>query len=188
MLRNLGAFDKEPGKWWGREMVAEQDFELALSDSLVIRGRIDRLDLLPDGRALVVDYKYSSSSRMREIISGNEEGNKVQAGLYLLAARRAFGYDPAGVLFCTLRQEVTWDGWHAPVEGLEKVGEVCAPEVLAELMEGAVARSQDAARQIYEGRVEPAPAEASLCRNCDFRDICRVDEQERVVLAGGGGA
>jgi len=57
----------------------------------------------------------------------------VQAGMYLLAAERVFGLEPAGMLFCGLRNPVTWDGWHSGIAGLERVGESRTRDALREL-------------------------------------------------------
>ena len=48
-------------------------------------GRIDRLDIAPDGSAYVIDYKYSAAQRVKDKLK-NE--NLLQAPLYLMAAER----------------------------------------------------------------------------------------------------
>lgn len=164
--------------------LSEQDFEFALDNGLRVRGRIDRLNLYPGDLALVVDFKYSGPDRLRGYIRQTEEGRLVQAGLYMLAAREYFHLRPAGMLYCTVRKDTNWDGWHLPMDGLERTGEGRTPEALEELMTLAVTRSLGVLREVHEGRVEPAPAEPAICEHCDFIDICRVEETVAVLAAG----
>jgi RecB family exonuclease len=70
----------------------EQMFEFRLDDSIRIAGRIDRLDVDADGRAYIIDYKYSGAQRMRKMMGGD----RLQAPLYWLAAERVLGVKPAG--------------------------------------------------------------------------------------------
>src|SRR5439155_3440131 len=66
MLDDLRRFCDEQKLPADGEILTEQPFEMALEDSLLIRGRIDRIDKLPDGRALIVVYKYSAAGRVAE--------------------------------------------------------------------------------------------------------------------------
>src|SRR5262249_3570182 len=66
----------------------EKKFELPITDRIQINGRIDRIDRGPDGRAYVIDYKYSRAANVKERLT-NE--NLLQAPLYLLAAEEKFG-------------------------------------------------------------------------------------------------
>jgi hypothetical protein len=185
MLRSLRLFLQQPLLERPRETLTEQEFELALTPDLTIRGRIDRIDLYRGRQAMVIDYKYAASYRMREYLAANEEEQSVQAGLYLLAARQVFKLNPVGMLYCTLRRDVKWGGWHLHWPGGGGVGESCTPEVLAELAERAAAASIEVARAIRHGRIEPAPANLSICARCDFADICRVETHALVSVAGG---
>lgn len=187
LLASLRRFP--PGeRRFGDEQTLETPFAWKLSGDLELRGRIDRLDLLAGGGALVVDYKYSSAQRLRELLAAHETGRKVQGGLYLAAVRRALGREPAGVLFCTLRGEPKWDGWHLSIPGLETKGESCAADVLEERMQAAEQAAVGVIEQIFSGRVEPDPADEEICRLCDYADICRIGEQEAVRRRAGGGA
>ena len=91
---------------------------------MTITGRIDRLDVGPANQALVIDYKYSAGNKIRERVEDTGEGHLVQGGLYLAAAARAFGLDPVAMLFCGLKKDVTWDGWHVNIPGLGSLGAV----------------------------------------------------------------
>ena len=100
----------------------EQDVRFVLHPGLSIRGRIDRVDLGPGKQALVIDYKYSAGDRIREKVEESEEGQRVQAGLYLLAAEKALKLEPVGMLYCGLRKKISWSGWHLNRPGLANGG------------------------------------------------------------------
>jgi hypothetical protein len=159
----------------------EEKFELTLSSDLKLRGRIDRIDI---PTALVIDYKYSAANRIKERFEDTESGDSVQAGLYLLAAERVFRIKPAGVLFCGLRQEVTWAGWHTSVPGLEKIGTRITPDGLTELRDAAVEAAIRVQQEIAAGRIAPEPKSLRKCEWCDFRDICRIESAAAARKAG----
>jgi ATP-dependent helicase/DNAse subunit B len=185
MLRSIQRFQREAQLSRAREILTEKEFEMGLPGGLTVRGRIDRLDVFQGGRALVVDYKYAASYRMRDYLSANEDEQSVQAGLYLLAARQVFNYEPLGLLYCTLRRDVKWNGWHVVWPGIEAIGTTCDPEYLRELVDKAAATSRAVAQSIAQGRIEPAPSDASICRRCEYSDICRVEIAAMVTVAGG---
>ncbi len=168
LLRHFEAFRADTN-WpltWPRQ--TEQEFELALTPELSLRGRIDRLDRGPDNQAIVIDYKYSAAAKIRERI----EGDPVQGGLYLLAAERCFHLQPVGMFYCGLRKSVTWDGWHANIPGL-KLGE--SRSSLHELIETAKQKTMEVFESIVAGNIEVRPTDRDKCRYCDFNSICRVE-------------
>jgi ATP-dependent helicase/DNAse subunit B len=185
LLANLRRFPREE-LCFGVEQTLEMPFEWPFHEGLTLCGRIDRLDVLAGGRALVIDYKYSSAGRLRELVAAHEAGEKVQGGLYLAAVWEALGYKPAGVLFCTLRGGMKWNGWHVPIAGLETKGESCAPDVLEARILLAEETGRRAIGEIFSGRVEPAPADEEICGFCDFADVCRVGEQRAAERRAGG--
>ena len=164
----------------------EQSFQFPLTPAVTIRGRIDRLEIGPRNQALVIDYKYSPGNKIRDRVDESEAGNLVQGGLYLLAAERALGLDPVGMLYCGLKKDVSWGGWHVSVPGLQRVGESRTPEALRELMDDASRRAVAAHEAITSGRVSAQPADTTKCRWCDYRDACRIEtiSQETAVGAG----
>ncbi|MGH9722940.1 MAG: PD-(D/E)XK nuclease family protein, partial [Bryobacteraceae bacterium] len=48
------------------EVRTEQKFRFTLEGGATVRGRIDRIDLWEDGRALILDYKYSAAQRVMD--------------------------------------------------------------------------------------------------------------------------
>ena len=87
------------------------------------------------------------------------------------------------LLYAGLRQEVKWDGWRLPLDGLHRTGQAVAPDALREMIEQARERTLEAAVAIHQGRIAPDPADPRLCDYCDFGDICRVESAARVAVA-----
>ena len=158
------------------EVLTEYSFEMAVDDSLLVRGRIDRIDKLPDGRALIVDYKYSAAAN---VAAKMDKATLLQPGLYALAAERALGLKPAGVFYFGLKDKVKVVGWSDPpgVFGIK------TEPLTREWIDGVVQIARTAADQIREGRIAPMPASLELCRLCDFRDVCRYDRAARTLTA-----
>ena len=147
----------------------EEAFELTLEGGLNVRGKIDRLDVTADRKALIIDYKYAKRHNLLKLVREHKEARRVQAGLYLRAVREYFEYEPAGMEFCTVRRGVDRKGWHKPEE-------------LAELVELSTSQTLNAARQIREGRIEADPADTDKCEYCDFSDICRVETAAPIAV------
>lgn len=157
-------------------VMTEQKFEIAVDDALQVRGRIDRVDTLPDGRALIVDYKYSAKAT----VSGKmDKATLLQAGLYALAAERGFSLVPAAVFYYGLKRDLKVVGWSDPPGAFGMKTE----PLTREWIDGIARIARTAADQIREGRIAAAPASLDLCRLCDFRDVCRYDGAARALTA-----
>ena len=169
MIESLRLFQDGEQPPPAHRIVTEEIFELDLGDGLKIRGVIDRLDISDDGKVLVIDYKYTRSYKLPELVRDSKLARRVQAGLYLRAARQYFGYQPTGMLFCAVRRGVDWRGWRKAKE-------------LVDLVELASTQTLRTARRIREGRIEPDPADVQKCEYCDFRDVCRVETGARAVI------
>ncbi len=111
---------------------------------------------------------------LKDRVRGGEEALRfVQSGLYMLAVEEIFGFKPAGMLYCKLKKETSWQGWHA-IESLRRLHCQERDEAgLREIQENARAASLNAIRKIREGETGPQPADRDVCRHCDFADICR---------------
>jgi RecB family exonuclease len=170
-LRHFLADTKWPP---GFDKRTEQEFQFPLADSVEIKGRIDRLDVAPDGRSFVIDYKYSRAQNTKNRLEG---GNYLQPQLYLLAAERVFDLRAAGMFYCGLRGGVQWAGWS---EDAEVPGKPFPPDWLLQATETALR----AAAEIRAGRVEPLPADPEQCPRCDFRDVCRFQAAAAAAVEG----
>ena len=167
--------------WFTR---VEEKFSYSLNPLVSITGRIDRLDVGPAGQALVIDYKYSAGNKIRERVEDTGEGHLVQGGLYLAAAARTFGLEPAGMLFCGLKKDVTWDGWHVSIPGLESLGTLSTREFIRTLIDDAERAAVRVHEAITSGDIAVHPADPRKCRWCDYADICRVESAALLQVAG----
>jgi ATP-dependent helicase/DNAse subunit B len=186
LRRYFEAFIQSPAldlKGWS--VRTELSFESVLRPGFLIRGRIDRLEQSAKGEALVIDYKYSAASRIKDRVEESGTGDKVQAGLYLAAAEKAFHLKPAGMLFCGLKKEITWAGWHTNIPGLQQIGTAVTPQFLQDIAKSALDAAEVAHQAIVSGRVSPAPSDPDTCRWCDYRDVCRVESIAVQSKAGG---
>ena len=130
-----------------KPLLLEQPFSLRV-DGLRLTGRIDRVDRHPDGSYEVIDYKTGSAKRAAEL------QRDLQLGVYALAAREVFRFDPLSLSYYYLEtsQRVTVD---KPQERLEE--------------------DRQAIMKVAEGiRAElfVAKPDRMKCGGCDFRQLC----------------
>jgi DNA helicase-2/ATP-dependent DNA helicase PcrA len=119
----------------------------------VLRGRVDRVDRLPDGAYELIDYKTGrpkSPSQLKE---------DVQLALYAVGAREAWQLESAAQSYYYVL-----DDEKVPVEQGEAVREWIRETVL-EVGEGILAQG-----------FEPTPSFA-VCSACDFRIVCPAAER-----------
>jgi ATP-dependent helicase/DNAse subunit B len=184
LLRHFRAFTRDRKlqlTGWTSRM--EEPFEFTLPGGPVLRGKIDRLEVDPRKRALVIDYKYSNSNNLTKRMKATEAGDAVQAGIYLLAAEQGLGLRPAGMLFCFAKKGVQWGGWHSGIAGLEEIAEA-RPEAFAELARNAEETARRVFDEVSRGRISVAPKDTAKCAWCDCSDICRVESIAKVKESG----
>jgi len=172
MLDHLRAF-VENDEWPRAEFRSrlEEKFEMPVGD-WVLAGKIDRLDEAADGRAYVIDYKYSRAENTRKRL---KDENLLQAPLYLMAARRCFHVEPAGMFYIGLKGGIEYAGWSEPPL---MDSDPLPPDWIAETERRAIA----IVGEIRSGRVEVLPANRDHCRFCDAQDICRIEVGQAVRL------
>jgi ATP-dependent helicase/DNAse subunit B len=164
----------------GQKLEAEVRYAIDDNEELFINGRIDRYDVFGDNFGLVVDYKYSSDSRVGEIKKEHDLGTRLQAQLYLLGLERNFGVRPAGMLFWGLRRKTTLTGWvlQEMFPGDQRLTDdigLSAPELRRKL-DTALDVAVETIAKIRGGSIEVKPRDREFCRRfCDFRDVCRVE-------------
>jgi RecB family exonuclease len=166
MLEDLRAF-AEDGRWprAAFQSQTEVKFEFAL-EGAAVHGKIDRLDVAPDGRAYVIDYKYSAAPRTKQ---RRTDPNLLQAPLYVMAAERAFGTRPAGMFYIGLKGGPLYVGWSDV-----PIADIAADPIPEQWLEEAQRRTLRVVEEIRAGRVEAAPSNLENCRLCEYCDVCRV--------------
>ncbi len=142
------------------------------SETLRVRGRIDRIDRCGD-RVLVVDYKTSTTAIPKQAM---QEGRHFQMLVYLLAAQRLLDQDPAPD---APRQVVGGLFWHigkrqAQTSGMVTPDDPAVADSLAHL-----------AQHLQRGRsgnfaVQPARLSEGRCsKGCVYSQLCRVSVTHR---------
>jgi ATP-dependent helicase/DNAse subunit B len=150
--------------------------ELASPDGerkVFIRGRIDRIDITPDGSFLIYDYKSGSQHPKAKDI---EAGTALQLPLYLLAFGQITGSHGIGGGYYTIRREV--DRSIVLADSAAKDLMVSRPRVSADFA-GVITHSRECTFTYIDGIRNgsfPLPREEK-CPNpyCEFRRICRFD-------------
>jgi DNA helicase-2/ATP-dependent DNA helicase PcrA len=118
-----------------------------------LRGRVDRVDELPDGRFELIDYKTGDPRPQRELETD------IQLAIYRLAAREAWRLDSTSM----------GSYWYVLAD--EKVAVGGSPDDL-ERVEGTVL---EVGEGIMGQDFEPRPS-PEICSWCDFRLICPASE------------
>ncbi len=193
--------DRDPGAFEPRLLEArfgeDEDAERpALEiDGWRLHGAIDRVDLAPDGRALVHDYKVASKAPAAKKL---EEEAKLQLQLYLMAAGELWETVPVGALYHPLRATTSRRPRGLLLEGedgLPALGmastDVLPADQFASLLEQARGRASTIVARMRSGdiRRDPGPRaglkDHDVCpAYCDFAPICRrdrapVDDEDR---------
>jgi ATP-dependent helicase/DNAse subunit B len=147
---------------------------LDLGGGMMLRGRIDRIDVTPGGDAVVYDYKGARvTPGARWIADG-----KIQLALYMRAAERLLGvrvvggmYQPLGGIDLRAR---------GALDTVAGVGMECVRTDLLDtseidtLIEDAVTLAREAAAQAVAGAIEARPLTCAYTGGCSHPAICRA--------------
>jgi len=130
-----------------KPLLLEQPFSLRV-DGLRLTGRIDRVDRHPDGAYEVIDYKTGSAKRAADL------QRDLQLGVYALAAREVFRFDPLTLSYYYLEtsERITVD---KPQERLEE-----DRQTIVKVAEG------------IRAELFVAKPDRMKCGGCDFRLLC----------------
>jgi ATP-dependent helicase/DNAse subunit B len=157
-------------------------FPAAQIGDFQLHGRIDRIDVSSDGKALVRDYKLSST-----VTAGAKliKDGKLQMPLYMEAVR-GFGLDPIGGVYHPLngtkedRPRGLLDkgekGALIPGETSAHVGtDFFEEERFAEVLADAATEAGRIVDGIRAGRIARNPREGKCPRWCTLASICRME-------------
>jgi ATP-dependent helicase/DNAse subunit B len=158
--------------------------ELASPDGtqrLRIRGRIDRIDLTPEGQFLIYDYK---SGRDHPKAKDIEAGTALQLPLYLLAYEQITGSHGIGGGYYKIRRDVERNIVLADTSAKDLLVSRFRPSAD---FPGTLRHSRECAFAyidgIRNGRFPLPPEEKCPNEYCDFKRICRFDPY-RVLESG----
>jgi DNA helicase-2/ATP-dependent DNA helicase PcrA len=132
----------------------ERQFTFKLGPHL-LRGRVDRVDLLPGGSYELIDYKTGRPKTSAQL------SDDVQLSLYAVGAREAWSLESSQQAYYYLLDD-------------EKVVVPC--DDLAERAEWIRAVAMEVAEGIRSQGFEPTPSFAA-CSICDYRLVCPAAER-----------
>jgi RecB family exonuclease len=136
-----------------------------------LRGRIDRVDMTPDGLFIVTDYKTGSSVPGQKEV---EKGVALQLPLYILAYQRLTGCPPAGGMYLGLKGEVKAGASVLTREGMLYAGLAARKgRDLDAFLEQTLQISGDHVMNIRSGRFPLPLGRGCPNRFCDARTACR---------------
>jgi ATP-dependent helicase/DNAse subunit B len=130
--------------------------------------------------ALVIDYKHSAAERIKKLVAGHEKGTHLQGLLYLQGLAVEKGLKPAGMMFCSLKNETTAGGWVLrgvfPDALVAEGVEMLEAEQWERLLADGVAAAAQAGRRIREGVIAVEPEDRDVCKKfCAYSSVCRVE-------------
>lgn len=134
----------------------EVPFELPLAEDLLIRGRIDRIDVLADASHVVrvLDYKTQDANMLRSKLK--QAGEDVQLPFY------AHVFEATEAAFISIEKD--------------KVLTVEPPQDVAQLAQANIERLKQVFAQMRSGVALPANGIDTVCVHCEMRGLCRKAE------------
>ncbi len=167
---------------WPRGNVVEVEKELTfeIGEGIVVNARIDRMETLEDGSAVIVDYKYSTAASTKSKV---DDPTRLQGPLYVFAIRKQ--QEVAAMVYRSLRRA-------SPKGKTEVFGWGSVPGLEVELnglehdwvMQG-VAEALRAVAECRTGRMHPRPQEEQGCLICRFQEACRQEEETETAITAG---
>lgn len=150
---------------------------VALTGELALRGRVDRVDLSPDGtRAIVYDYKGATATARAKW----DADGRLQLPLYLLALPELLGVAVDGGLYQPLSGQdprprgMIRDGADPGLDGV--AADRADDGEFALALATAKATALDAIAELRAGRLSPRPATCGWRDGgCSYPSICRCE-------------
>jgi RecB family exonuclease len=146
-----------------------------LGGGVQLRGRVDRVDVGPNGDAVVYDYKGRSVSGAGKWLAEQE----LQVALYMRAVEQLLGLRVVGGFYQPL------SGSDLRARGVLELGDESVldcvgddarePEAVRVLLDQAMALARDAAAQAARGALEPRPRTCAFKGGCQYPAICRCE-------------
>ena len=179
-LLELGFGEFEEGEHEDGESEATASREPLALGEISLRGRIDRIDLAPDGHGAVVrDYK--TGKQVSPAAKFTDVGT-LQIQLYMLVAVRVLGLDPIAGLYQPLgavkdrrpRGIALCDDDR--LDGLEIVrNDRCERDEVEAVLAEAEHSAIRAAGQMREGLIDRRPIGGQCPKYCTYQSICRLE-------------
>ena len=163
------AFEIDFGK---KKPDENQHGHLELDGKILIRGAIDRLDVMPDGkRALVVDYKLGERQLRKEM----DKGLGLQLPIYLLAAKRVFGLEPVGAELRFLQKDDEQGIYLESIRGdlgFSNRKRMETKDNFDKILQKAESDIVKIVSEIQEGNIS---IRSKSCKYCAYNPVCRYE-------------
>lgn len=166
-------------------VATEQEIEWQFG-GLNWRMRLDRMDRLPDGSVMLVDYKSGRSALSNWF---DERLTEPQLPLYALAVQKQSQESVSAIVYAQLRAgELQWKGVannKELVPGVIELSEVRG----SELDEWPLQLTRweellaDTVNAIRKGDAMVNPVSPSECAYCELRAVCRIDQPGEGISA-----
>jgi ATP-dependent helicase/DNAse subunit B len=147
-----------------------------LGGGVLMRGRVDRVDVSPSGEAVVIDYKSSFAPKGADWLSDGH----LQMGLYMRAVEGLLKLPVAAGVYqplsgATLRPRgVVSRAAECEVDATRT--DLREPDEIAETLDGVLAAALRAAGEARGGRLEPRPGTCGFRGSgCAYPTICRCE-------------
>jgi ATP-dependent helicase/DNAse subunit B len=164
------------------------DLDLGEGSHLLLAGRVDRIDIDPDGRFLVIDYKTGMLPKLSDV----REGKSLQVQLYIQAVQKMLN-DSHGVggIFYLVKNEaeleystIVVDEVNAPslkdVIGRKRILDQPIEELVMQTNLMVAGMLSDMRRGIFH----PALTEKDCKAYCDYKQVCRFDALRIMDMEG----
>ncbi len=162
--------------------------------SVSLRGKIDRIDVTPDGGLVAYDYKTGSTPGTRDSL----DGHAFQLPAYLLMAEQALDGEPVGASYYQVNPDSSISYWAGtigaetdasyyrhetddPLRRYRTLEHESRDEFHEFLREDVSDRIEQIATAVQEGTFVPTVLgpDAANCEYCEYRDACDVRHHRR---------
>ena len=170
-------------QWLQFEIDGRGEFEVKWTEerrtlaigTLSLTGQLDRVDALPDGRTIIIDYKTGGPSSVKAWLGARPD--EPQLPLYLVASE----LDARGIAFARLRAgerrfvSLTEDGTMLPNSRVDDWRrDHSSWSALVDAWRSELTRLAD---DFAAGVATVAPKRMDTCRYCDVAMLCRYSER-----------
>jgi ATP-dependent helicase/DNAse subunit B len=160
-------------RWTPESSEAEVEMALNFPGGVTVNCRVDRIDRLNATDCVIVDYKSSKTANVEKLV---ESKVKLQGPLYALAAREQLGLRTVAMMYVAVREDKRFGWGEVPGSGLE------LNAIPPNWMEDARERSVERLTGFLAGALHAEPAEEDSCRWCDYKETCRVEQRQALVM------
>jgi ATP-dependent helicase/nuclease subunit B len=172
-LNKLLELDKQRSNF--NHVIHEQKQKFIFAN-LSLNLRIDRLDELPDGTQLIIDYKTGTPTKFKWL---DERLDEPQLPLYCLSQPNAKGFAVIHIHSNALQTQGLSEKENGLSQNLTATKEQITPQHWSELLDYWKAALTKLAKQFQEGIASVDPKKGThTCRLCHLQLFCRVNHHE----------